>query len=216
MAFFSRLRKRGVIGFLRLISRRHECHGLEIRLLTKPGTRKAQARKVEEALDLIARVAPFRLERLKREVQFILVTPLGCEVGQWWHGPRICLVNEKYTQDPDFTPAQLAATVIHEVTHGRLERAGIRYDEARRAEIEGICLREEIRFARRLPDGEDVIRWAEATLAWTNEDLSDAAARARDRESLKEDGCPQWIINRLWPEKPHRQKDGLPKRESRD
>lgn len=188
------------IALLRTLSRKRVYEGLPILVLGKPGTRRASALKIEAALQLIARVAPFRWKRMRRDVKRIWAVPLASNLGEWWPGRRFCLLDDRYVEDPAVTPSQLAATIIHEATHACIDHAGISYDADRRVKIEGVCLRAEIRFARRLPDGEDIIRRAEANLSRPAEDWSDAAAAERDREGrremMKEAHFPQWLIDR--------------------
>ena len=78
----------------------------------------------------------------------------------------------------------VATAIVHEATHARLWHRGIRYDEAVRQRVEGICLRRELALARKLPDGHHVRQWAENTLAlpvsyWTDESARDRSLQGR-------------------------------------
>ena len=69
--------------------------------------------------------------------------------------------------------ALIAAVIVHEATHARLWRCGFGYDEDERHRIEAICVRRELAFARRLPDGRRLREFAQEALAispryWTN------------------------------------------------
>ena len=73
------------------------------------------------------------------------------------------------------SPELIAAVIVHEATHARLERYGIGYEEKLRARIEAVCFRRELAFAAKLPNGEAVRQPAEDRLKayasanfWTN------------------------------------------------
>jgi hypothetical protein len=200
MPFSSRFIKSAGLKLLRMISHRQKWEGIEICILT-PVARKAHALKVQAALELILEVAPFRIRHIRRQTCFILVIPLGDRIAEWRGALRICALGEKYMEDPAVAPKHVAAAIIHEITHGRIDQAGILYEESNRAEIEAVCLREEIRFARRLRDGEDIIKSAERMMTRANEELSDASLQDRQRSMLKADGVPQWLTNRFFPVK---------------
>src|SRR5882672_12744248 len=87
-----------------------------------------------------------------------------------------------------FTPAHVAATIIHEATHARLMTAGVGYEPERRAKVERICFKAEIAFASRLPDGQPIIDEAQAQIKRDPEVWTDQAARARRVSKLRELG----------------------------
>jgi hypothetical protein len=81
-----------------------------------------------------------------------------------------------------------------------LWRRGIRYEEARRPQIEEICLRREIAFAAKLPNGTDVRDQAERTLAlcasgkyWTNAAFSERYIEG-GVEALRYLGAPNALL----------------------
>ena len=92
-----------------------------------------------------------------------------------------CQIDTRYCLAETTTPELLAAVIVHEATHARLWRRGIRYEEAQRPRIEEICVRREIAFAAKLPNGEDAHDQAERTLALcaTGENWTSAAFRER-------------------------------------
>ena len=65
--------------------------------------------------------------------------------------------------------AVIAATLVHEAVHARLQRAGLRYWPDLRPRIEAVCVREEIAFVRLLAAAgfTDTERW----LAWLDRRL---------------------------------------------
>jgi hypothetical protein len=89
--------------------------------------------------------------------------------------------------NPDFSDAQVAATLVHEGMHARLDRLSTRFGIAsfgeQPARHERICRRAELDFGRAVPGGEPVVARALASMALADEevapaiDWSEAAAR---------------------------------------
>lgn len=74
--------------------------------------------------------------------------------GCWHQGFALCQLTDSYVLAPETTPAIIASTLAHEAMHGRLHCWGFGYEEDRQFQIERICFRASIAFARRLPDTE--------------------------------------------------------------
>lgn len=68
--------------------------------------------------------------------------------AQFWVLHETCVLNASKLAAK--TRSDIAATIIHEATHAKLSRAGIFIWPDIRLRIERICVREEIRFFRRL------------------------------------------------------------------
>jgi hypothetical protein len=160
-------------------------------------------RRIEDALALIKRYDRVRYDRLIRDLQriWVLVIPIG--LANFVHKIHACQIDTRYFLAATTTLELIAAAIVHEATHARLWRHGIRYEEAQRPRIEEICLRREIAFAAKLPNGEDVRDSAERTLTlcanaeyWTN-----AASRERydegSFEALRYLGAPDWLLRFL-------------------
>ena len=87
----------------------------------------------------------------------------------------------------DASVHQLSLTVVHEATHARLHRAGIRVDAANLGRIERFCMEQEIRFAVTLGYDAD-------TLGKTDEPYWEDEVRfARRLDELRE-GFPEWYV----------------------
>jgi hypothetical protein len=92
---------------------------------------------------------------------------------------------------------------VHEVTHARLWRCGIVYEERLRARIEAVCVRREIAFAAKLPNGQEVRERAERALELcaADDNWTDAVFDARHIEGAMEAmrylGMPNWFIRTL-------------------
>jgi hypothetical protein len=92
----------------------------------------------------------------------------------------------------------IAATIVHEATHARLDRCGIGYDKLR-PRVEAVCFRRELAFAAKLPNGEQVREQAERKLVfyatedyWTNAAFAERYVNDHI-EALRNLGAPDWI-----------------------
>ena len=158
--------------------------------------------RVEQALDLIAKYDPIRLSRMRRDLKFIWVRrhPM-CRAS---HNPTLgaCQIDlYNFVVSPEFTAAQIAASIVHEATHARLASAGIYYSDEAGTRIERICKKAELKFGLRLPrDGEAVVERAMRLLVAHDEGLARAFTRAelaeierRKKEVLLEHmDLPRW------------------------
>jgi hypothetical protein len=156
-------------------------------------------RRIEEALLLIKRYDRIRYDRLLRDLQRVWILLLPSSVASFEYRIYSCQIDTRYCLAETTTPELLAATIVHEATHARLWRCGIRYEEAQRPRIEEICVRREIAFAAKLPNGEDARDQAERTLALcaTGENWTSAAFRERYIEGgvevVRYLGAPGWL-----------------------
>ncbi|MBR1126303.1 hypothetical protein JQ628_32625 [Bradyrhizobium lablabi] len=161
-------------------------------------------RRVEEALQLIQRHDALNYSRITRHLDRIWVHVIASAQAHYDRSLNACVIDERYALGEAMTLEKLASTIVHEATHARLEGWGIVYVEERRARIEAICLRRELRFAAKLPDGEPLRDEIVRTLEWcaaNSDQLSDARFRERDDqgqpETLRYLGAPAWLIGFL-------------------
>jgi len=156
-------------------------------------------RRIEQALLLIKRYDRIRYDRLLRDLQRVWVLLLPSSIAIFEYRIYTCVIDTRYCLAETTTPELLAAAIVHEATHARLWRRGIGYEEAQRPRIEEICVRREIAFAAKLPNGEDARDQAERTLALcaTGEYWTSAAFRERYIEGgveiLRYMGAPGWL-----------------------
>ncbi|MBX9908508.1 MAG: hypothetical protein K2Z25_07320 [Beijerinckiaceae bacterium] len=154
--------------------------------------------RIEQALVLIRQHEPMRYRRMKMDVDLIGVWLLPGPLGCFDTSSRASIIDRRFVLDDVTTPAMIASVIVHEASHARLESLGIDYPEDRRARIEALCKRQELRFAARLQD-QTLIDW---NSGW------DAGARLSDREmaedailgasdALRHLGVPNIIINSL-------------------
>ena len=128
---------------------------------------KAVIARLERSLALIERYVPHHFRHLKRDFAYIVVQRFACR-GAYFHEQRACLVELTFTVNPDFSDAEVAATILHEAMHARLDALGFPLEMEDRARQERFCRRAEIEFGALVPGGERVVERAQ----WTS-DLSD-------------------------------------------
>jgi len=140
-----------------------------------------------------------RYDRLIRDLKRVWVVILPSYLAGFDHKIHACKIDTRFFLAATTTPELIAATIVHEATHARLWGRGIRYEEARRPRIEEICLRREVAFAAKLPNGTDVRDQAERTLAlcasgayWTNAAFSERYIEG-GVEALRYMGAPGWL-----------------------
>jgi hypothetical protein len=128
---------------------------------------KAVIARLERSLSLIELYVPHHFRHLRRDFAYIIVQRFACR-GAYFHEQRACLVELTFCVNPDFTDAEVAATILHEAMHARLDALGFPLEMADRARQERFCRRAEIEFGALVPGGERVIERAQ----WSS-DLSD-------------------------------------------
>lgn len=106
---------------------------------------------------------------------------LPAAVAQFDPHSWTCELDGRFVLDDTTTPELIAVTIVHEATHARLFKRGFGYVEEVRDRVEEICLRRDLAFTARLPDGARARERAAATLA-ALPDMSDEANLLRDLE----------------------------------
>jgi len=123
--------------------------------------------RLERSLMLIRDYSPHHFRHLLRDFDHIIVKRFACR-GAYFHGERACLVELTFSVNPNFSDAEVAATILHEAMHARLHALGFPLEMEDRARQERFCRRAEIEFGQQVPNGERVVERAR----WTSE-LSD-------------------------------------------
>jgi hypothetical protein len=139
-------------------------------------------RRFVEALTLIGAHAPRSLARLRTDVAHVWVRRWPNR-GIFFGDTRVMVIDTTFVVNPDFVPAQVAATIVHEGVHARVTAMGVARTAASIAKEERLARRAEIDFGRRAPGGAAVVERALAILAMSDEevapriDLSEAEAK---------------------------------------
>jgi hypothetical protein len=104
------------------------------------------------AFDMIERKDPRRFRRVCRYLKGIVALPVNSEAG-YVPQLQVCAVRFQPPRSKDKLPksaAWYAGLLVHEATHGLIEKHKIPYDEEHRERIERLCFKEQNRFFRRL------------------------------------------------------------------
>ena len=155
--------------------------------------------RIEQALALIRLHAPRRYQRLRRDLSRIWVRLLPGDLASFNAAARACELDSRYVRDDAVTAGELAASIVHEASHARIDRY-IPYREDLRHRIEAACRRQELAFARRLPAGGAIQERTKDWLAASppKEFWSDSAFEQRfvdgTLEALRHLGVPQRVL----------------------
>jgi hypothetical protein len=139
----------------------HVIHGIPVLVAnTRPDIETPRVlAQLRAALDLIARYQPWRFRRLRRDVAQLWVRRYPCR-GAYFPQARACLVELTFLANPEFSPAQVAASIVHEATHARVDRMGVRDRERLRSREERLCRKAELELGLAVPGGEPVVERA--------------------------------------------------------
>lgn len=127
--------------------------------------------RLEQALSLIQTHVPHHFRHLQRDFQYIIVKRFACR-GAYFHEQRACLVELTFTVNPEFSAAEVAATIVHEAMHARLDALGFPLEMEDRARQERFCRRAEIDFGKQVPGGEKVVARAQWSAALEDEEVA--------------------------------------------
>ena len=159
--------------------------------------------RVEAALCLIKTHDRLRYERLIRDLERVWVLVLTGNLGSFNKRLMACQLDTRYVLDEASSLEMIASTIVHEATHARLMRCCIGYEQELRARVEAVCLRRELAFAAKLPNGARVRELAERSLEMCTADdyWTDAAFNERNlegaMEALRHLGAPNWLLRPL-------------------
>lgn len=143
--------------------------------------------RLDEALGLIDRYQPWRLRHLRRDLRQLAIVRFPCR-GAYIPAQRTCITELTFLARTDITAAPVAASIIHEGMHARVDRLGVDAATRDRAREERICRRAELDFGRALPPelGAPVIERAAASLLLADADVAPAIdwAEAERRQRM--------------------------------
>jgi hypothetical protein len=132
-------------------------------------------RRAEAVLQRVHEYQPWRLAHMRRDLAGILVKRYPCR-GAYINGARVCLLELTFMANEDFSDSQVAACLIHEGMHARLDRLAAKYGitsfEHARARHERICRRAELDFGLAVPDGQPVVQRAMESLQMADDEVA--------------------------------------------
>ena len=161
--------------------------------------------RVGEALRLIKANDPLRYDRLRRDLDRIWTRLLSGSHAQYRVAFKSCELDERFVLDDTTRPEDIASAIVHEAAHARLICRGIGYEAEIRVRVEAVCIRREVAFAAKLPDGEQVrakAQWALTELTGVLSDYwADASRRDRDDQAMADNfryiGVPDFLVGPL-------------------
>ena len=127
--------------------------------------------RIERCLALIERYVPHHFRHLQGDFAYIISKRFACR-GAYFHNERACLVELTFCVNPSFSDAEVAATILHEAMHARLDQLGFPLEMEDRARQERFCRRAEIEFGMLVPGGEKVIERAQQTIELADEEVA--------------------------------------------
>lgn len=152
-----------------------QLHGIPISVEnTRPDIATADViARLDEALALIEKYQPWRLKHLRRDLDQISVVRFPCR-GAWIPDQGACVTELTFLARRDITAAPVAASIIHEGMHARVDRMGVSRYARDRAREERLCRRAELDFGQALPPelGAPVIQRAIESLALVDQDVA--------------------------------------------
>lgn len=133
--------------------------------------------RASAVLERVNAYQPWRLAHLRRDIDGIVVKRFPCR-GAYFSESRTCLLELTFMANEDFSDSQVAACLVHEGMHARLdrltERFGITSFSLAPARHERICRRAELDFGEAVPDGGPVVARALQSLALEDDEVAPA------------------------------------------
>ncbi len=127
--------------------------------------------RIERCLELIRQYVPHHFRHLQRDFSYIVSRRFACR-GAYFHNERACLIELTFCVNPAFSDAEVAATMLHEAMHARLDNLGFPLEMADRARQERFCRRAELEFGAVVPGGARVIERAQQTIELADEEVA--------------------------------------------
>lgn len=126
--------------------------------------------RLDTALGLIQQYRPGTFAQLTQDFSRIHVVRYPCRAA-FFPDSRTCLVELTFSVNPEFTEAQVAASIVHEGMHAHVHAAGAA-DPANRPDEERLCRQAELEFGMAIPNGEAVVRRALESLQLDDEGVA--------------------------------------------
>jgi hypothetical protein len=132
-------------------------------------------RRAEAIIRRIDQYQPWRLAHIRRDLVGIVVKRYPCR-GAYINGAGVCLLELTFMANEQFSDSQVAACLIHEGMHARLDhlvaKYGVKPFEQARARHERICRRAELDFGLAVPDGLPVVQRASESLQMADDEVA--------------------------------------------
>ena len=131
--------------------------------------------RLDEALGLIEKYQPWRLRHMRRDLEQFWVVRYPCR-GAYLPDERECMTELTFLARRDISAAPVAASILHEGMHARVDRMGVQRAMRDRAKEERLCRRAELEFGLAMPRelGGPVLERALESLALADADVAPA------------------------------------------
>jgi hypothetical protein len=153
----------------------HEVRGFKVLVEnTRPDIATADVlERLGEAIDLIERHQPWRLNHLRRDLDHFWIVRYPCR-GAYLPSERACMTELTFLARRDISAAPVASSIVHEGMHARVHEMGVREESRDAAREERICRHAELAFGLALPAelGAPVVERARATLTLDDRDVA--------------------------------------------
>ena len=150
--------------------------------------------KVGASLSLLQNYSPKHHRRVERFIPNVLILGGHSYRAVYTADLKLCDVSREFALSESTSPERLALTLVHEAAHGYIHSRGVLYAEDRRARIERICVKAEIAFADRIPQGHALVAEAKQCLEYGPDYWTDKSFLRREVEGLTKAGMPQFLI----------------------
>jgi len=180
---------RALFQVARLVSPRHKISGFEVvNFLHGSSVSDEEYVRLTEAIHLIARYSSRYMRWLQSGIRYFAIERSG--VWASYHAfSRVCGLDPVVLR---WKPESIAVLIVHEATHARLWDMGFVSNRRNRDRIEHICVSAEIDFAKKLPNGDALVQWANKRL-WVGGD-TETQTNVRRITRMKWSGVPDWMI----------------------
>jgi hypothetical protein len=141
--------------------------------------------RFDEAIQLIERYHAWRLRHLRRDVREFRIVRFPSR-GAFVPGDRAIITELTFLARRDISAAPVAASILHEGMHARVEAKGLAAASRDSAREERICRQVELSFGQALPEalGADVVERAVWALGLSDQEVAPTIdwAEARRRQ----------------------------------
>jgi hypothetical protein len=131
--------------------------------------------RAEAVIRRVREYQPWRLAHIRRDIAGIVVKRYPCR-GAYFGDTRLVMLELTFMANEQFSDSQVAACLIHEGMHARLDQLSAKYGVTpfaqARARHERICRRAELDFGHAVPDGAPVIQRATESLMLGDEEVA--------------------------------------------
>ena len=154
---------------------RFQIHGVPVEVdNTRPDIATVDVvERLSDALGLIATHQPWRLRHLQRDLRYFWIVRYACR-GAYFPDDRVCMTELTFLNRRDITAVPVAASIVHEGMHARVDCMGVHRPGRDRAREERLCRRAELEFGLALGPalGAPVVERALASLQLSDTDVA--------------------------------------------